>query len=148
MNDIKLTDNGDLILGNPKTDSDGNIIIKDGKPILDLDIVSNTFCDKQMIYERLMTEQLDWYIYENIGNKLNDLIGQPNTRTTGDLGVKYITDALTYDQFIPINKISVKATPINNNEIVFTVRIQLNENETYNAYVTLNLNKGVEINVD
>lgn len=148
MNDIKLTDKGDLVVGNPKLDSDGNIVYKDGKPLLDLDIASGVYCDKQMIRERLTTEQLDWYIYENVGTKLSDLIGKPNTKTTGDLGCKYIIDALTYDGFVPINRITVKATPINFQEIVFTIRIQMDTTEIYDAYITLNINKGVEINVD
>lgn len=148
MSDIGITKDGDLILGMPVTDKDGNVVYENGKELLDFSLKQDFEETKQMIYSRLKTEKWDWYIYPLIGTALSDLVGQPNTKETAEVGIDNIIKALTYDGLFNALQVEVKAVPVNIDEIVFMVKIQISINNAYKTYAILNVNQGVEINAN
>lgn len=157
--DWGFTEDGDLQLGAPKVDDNNNVLYyheddtvsiepihngKEGKMIRDLTYVLDRNAMKQVIYNRLKTDAPDWYHHPNMGGNLTDLIGEPNTRDTGNLGVSYITDALTYDGFISPMQLSVRAVPTSPEEIIFFITIAMTDGETYRLPLTFNLTHGLK----
>ncbi len=146
MSDIRISETGDLLLGSPMTDLDGNIILDIyDKPIRSLEYVKKYDTKNQMINVRLKTERSDFYIYPRIGTALSDLVGEPNTRETAQKGVEDIIRALTYDGLVNILNLTVKPIPVNSEEILYLINIVSDFEEPYELYVTLNLLKGVNV---
>lgn len=144
--DIKITDDGDLKLGPPKVDEDGNVVLNEyGKPIRDFDFVRDRSVKKQMIYERLKTERFDWYTYLDIGNSLSDLVGQPNTEEVASRGVQEIINTLTYDGLVTLSEVFVKPIPMSEHEILFIIRITDQVDDPYSFYISFDLTKGVDL---
>lgn len=157
--DWSFTEDGDIKLGTPKVNDNNQILYlhdddtvdtnkvrngKQGKTIRDLSYVAGKSARKQVIYNRLKTEDPDWYHHPTMGGNLSDLIGEPNTRETGELGVRYITKSLTYFGFLTPTQLSVRATPISEEEIVFFITILLDDAEPYRLPIIFNLTHGIK----
>ena len=59
-----------------------------------------------------------------MGGNLSDLAGEPNTRETANRGVALIMDAITYDNYINPNEISVRAVPVSATSILFYIELE------------------------
>jgi hypothetical protein len=156
--DFGMSENGDFVLGSPKFDSNGNVlyIYKDGtittdyqrgdekgRFIRDLVYVYDNNRYKQIINNRLKTDAPDWFHHPLMGGNLTDLIGEPNTSETGDRGVLYIRQALTYDGLLGEQDLTVRAVPVNPEEIMFLITIGSSDNQPYRYPIILNLNHGL-----
>lgn len=156
--DFGMTDDGDLSLGAPKYSdnnellyiySDGTISIEKqrgeefGRMICDMTYTydNNTF--KQIILNRLRTDAPDWFHYPTLGGNLTDLIGEPNTQATGELGQTLIYNALTYGGLFAPSELSVRAVPVNEEEIMFLITVT-NSSQSYRLPLILNLNHGLK----
>jgi hypothetical protein len=157
--DWSFTEDGDIALGAPKVNENNQILYlhdddvvdtnkvrggKEGKLIRDLSYVAGKAARKQVIFNRLKTDDPDWYHHPGMGGNLTDLIGEPNTRETGELGVQYITRSLTYHSFLSATQLSVRAVPISEEEIVFFITILLDDDEPYRLPITFNLTHGLK----
>jgi hypothetical protein len=157
--DFGFSEDGDLILGAPKYDSTGNLLYiysdgaisvdssrgaEDGRLVRDFTYSFGTSAYKQIIINRLKTDAPDWFHYPNMGGNLTDLIGEPNTRETGELGVSLITTVLTYNGLFGEKDISVRAVPINGEEIMFMITISDDNNQSYRLPLVFNLNHGIK----
>lgn len=157
--DFACTDDGDLVLGTASIDSDGNILYLhadgtidtnqyqdgvEGKTIRDMAYNIGSDAYKQIILNRLRTDAPDWFHYPQMGGNLTDLIGEPNNRATGDAGVQYIMDALTFGDLFNTNQVSVRAVPINANEIMFMITITSSTTGIYRLPLIFNLNYGLK----
>jgi hypothetical protein len=148
VNDIAINDDGDLVFAVPYV-KDGKVQKNAyGRDIRDFALKREMNETRQMVYARLMTEKSDWYVYPSIGTVLTDLIGMPNSKETAQMGINTIMQALTYDNLFVPSQIDIKAVPVNPEEIVFLVRIQVTLTDVFSFYAILNVNKGVEIDVD
>lgn len=148
--DWRFTKDGDLELGSPKTNEDGELlyVTVDGVETTDETLgvlirdiphhVSHNV-DRQVISNRLLTEDLEWYHHPEIGPSLSQLKGEPNTRETGNKGIELITECLTKDGFIKEEDLLVRATPINLNTILFYITVN-------RGNVQINLAIGYELN--
>lgn len=133
--DWGFTDDGDLALGVPKVNEDGDILYKhlnnqidtergeDGKEVRDVDVVEFLEADKQIILNRLKTESPDWYHHPRMGGNLSDLIGEPNTRETGERGAQYIREALTYRGLFSERDVDVRPVPLSPESLLFMITI-------------------------
>jgi hypothetical protein len=129
-----MTEEGDLVLGAPKFDEEGRLLYvkpngeetadeTEGALIRDVQMATNIFAEKQIIYNRLMSSKGDWFLYQNMGASLETLIGQPNTRETGQKGANMIIEALTYDSFLTESELRVRPVPLSATEILFYIEI-------------------------
>lgn len=135
QNDWEFTPDGDLMSGDPVTDIEGNIIYKhmDGtesiepeelsKPLRDIGYISDEDAELQIIRNRLRTDAPDWYHHPHMGGNLTDLIGEPNTKETGNIGAVHIFNALTYNGLYDRNQVSIRPVPISHTEILFMVEV-------------------------
>ena len=133
--DFKWTEDGDICLSNSKTDEDGNLLYLheddsittekgfDGKEIKDVETCFGTDIHKTIILNRLKTDNPDWFHHIQMGADLSDLIGEFNTRETGELGAEKIRKALQYGNSFGGLPISVRPIPISPEEIMFSIDI-------------------------
>lgn len=153
--DWAFTEDGDLGLGDPQLDDSGQILYKhldgtldaekgeDGKEYRDIGVAYDLEAEKQVIMNRLRTDSPDWYHHPAMGGNLTDLIGEPNTRATGDLGAALIRRALTYKSLYNAQQLHVRAVPMSAEEIVFMIDIQKFDNEVTRLPLVFNLQHGL-----
>lgn len=158
--DWGLTEDGDLDLGAPRVNAENQILyyhkhdesvdtseIKDGIAgvmLRDLVYTTGRHALKQTIHSRLRTDAPDWYHHPSMGGNLTDLIGEPNTRETGEWGAELIMQAMTYDGMLSPLQLSIRPTPISDTDIVFFVTVALDETETYRLPIHFSLSHGLK----
>jgi hypothetical protein len=128
---------GDLELAAPTIDENGDQIV-------DLALSYGQDVIKQIVYARIKTQAPDWFIHPKLGGNLEDLIGEPNTRETAEKGIKLITNALKYDNFLEDSDFTVRVVPINKDEILFVIRI-LNLSEEILIPIQFSYNYGMKL---
>jgi hypothetical protein len=153
--DWAFSEDGDLMLGDPRTDNDGNILYlhddgtidtdkrEDGREIKDIDVTSDLDAEKQTIFNRLRTDAPDWYHYPSMGGNLTDLIGEPNTRETAARGASYIEAALTYGGLYDGSQLGIRPVPISQNELLFLIEISKYGSKVFRLPLTFNLQTGL-----
>lgn len=153
--DFAWTDDGDLDLGIPRVNEEGQVLYKhhdgtidtnrgeDGREIRDLAYVRGRTTEKQIAMNRLKTDNPDWFHHTAMGANMSDLIGEPNTKETGNKGVGLIMEALTYEGFYHPSQISIRPIPISLEEILFVVTIMRNSGLPYKMPVIFNLEHGI-----
>lgn len=153
--DWGFTDDGDLSLGEPQLDANGNKLYRhfdgtvdttkgsEGKELRDLTYSYSLGADKQIIMNRLKTDTPDWFHHPNMGGNLSDMVGEPNTKETGFRGADYITAALTYGNLYAPSEVSVKPIPISMNEMLFLITITKFRQNPYQIPLTFNLEHGL-----
>ncbi|TKI89693.1 hypothetical protein FC702_39905, partial [Bacillus cereus] len=105
-------------VGNISTDSSEGLLIRD------IPLQVSYLSEKQVILNRLRTDNPDWFIHREIGADLSELIGLPNTRETGDLGKSLIEKSLTRDKFLLPSDLNVRPVPVNSSEILFYITVR------------------------
>ena len=132
--DFRFSPEGDLVLGAPSYNDFGELLYvdaageisteeADGELIRDIAMQVSSLVDKQVIINRLKTDDPDWVLHPDIGSNLSDLIGLPNTRETGDLGVELIERSLCGDGYINETNLSVRPVPVSSEEILFYITV-------------------------
>lgn len=136
--DIKLSSDGDLVLGQQQLDEEGFFLYykkvgeeeveitrdPDGNtPIRDMEAAYGEDAAMQLIKSRLQTDNPDWHPYPNVGANLSDLIGSINSPKTAEIGKDMILRALTYDGAFETEDIEVEVIPVSANQILFDIRL-------------------------
>lgn len=154
--DFAFSEDGDIVLGLPRLDADGDILYlhkdgtidkfqgEDGRELLDFAYRRNRDAYKQIILNRLKTDAPDWYHHPQMGGNLSDLIGEANTRETAARGARYIVDALTYENFLNPHQVLVRPVPISHEEILFVITIHLDDNDPFQLPLVFNLTHGLK----
>lgn len=152
--DWAFTEDGDLALGDPKVNAEGQVLYKhmnnqldtemgeDGRIVRDLMYVENLEAEKQVILNRLRTDAPDWYHHPGMGGNLSDLIGEPNTRETGNMGAEFVERALTYKRLYDVRDINVRPVPISAETIIFMIEIT-KQDKVVRLPVSFNLEHGL-----
>ncbi|MES9681813.1 hypothetical protein ABWK22_02610 [Gottfriedia acidiceleris] len=133
--DFRFTADGDLELGSPSFNEFGELLYinsigeistddTDGEMIRDVPLQVSYLSEKQVIKNRLQTDNPDWLLHPEIGADLSELIGLPNTRETGELGKSLIEKSLTDDGFISKGDLDVRPVPVSSSEILFYLTVK------------------------
>lgn len=136
--DFGFSKDGDLILGEQKTNSEGELLYRDPSrpggyttevsettiPIRDIGAAFDVEIKQQMIWNRLRTENPDWSLHDGIGGDLTDLIGELNTRETMEIGRGKIIKALTYDETLTENDFEVRGFPYSPESIMYIITLK------------------------
>ena len=133
--DFRFSEDGDIQLGAPRTNTAGEILYVDafgeestdpssGQMIRDIALHVEENVLKQTSRNRLKTDAPDWFHHPLLGGNLSDLIGESNTRATGEKGVQLIIDALTYEDYFSLDQLNVRAVPVNASTILFYVEVK------------------------
>lgn len=158
--DFELTSDGDLLLGQQKTDEKGNLLYFLNDPLgLDFPIETTnpenatiTIRDFkkidgdleriQLIETRLKTENPDWITYRNVGASLTDFIGLQNTPDNGELIRQRVFHTLVRDEAYTEEELKVNVVPISATEIL--IDIIMENNDLYTRYAfSLNYEIGI-----
>lgn len=132
--DFRFTADGDLELGSPSFDENDNLLYinlagdistddTEGELIRDIPLQVSYLSDKQVILNRLRTDNPDWFLHQEIGADLSELVGLPNTRETGLKGKDLIEKSLTGDNFVLPKDLTVRPIPISSSEILFYISV-------------------------
>lgn len=156
MIDWAFTEDGDLALGEPMVNEQGEILYQhldgtidteireDGVEMRDIGLVEDLEAERQIIMNRLRTDAPDWYHHPAMGGNLTDLIGEPNTRQTGTKGAELIHRALTYKGLYHSQQIKVRPVPLNPETILFLIEIiRYNNAGVIRLPVTFDLTHGL-----
>lgn len=133
--DFRFTEEGDLELGSPSFNEFGELLYvnplgdvttesTEGELIRDIPLQVSYLSEKQVIINRLKTDNPDWLLHKEIGGDLSELIGLPNTRQTGQIGRELIEKSLTSDGFIGLKDLIVRPVPISSSEILFHITLK------------------------
>ena len=153
--DWAFTGDGDLKLGAPKLTEDGLILYKhgdgsisteisfDGRELRDIGLSRGSHVERQTIMNRLKTDAPDWFYHPNMAGNLSDLVGEPNTRETGQHGAMLIERALTYGGLYESAQINIRPVPVSENEIMFLTTITKHRREPYQIPIVFNLEHGL-----
>lgn len=151
--DFRFSAEGDLELGSPSFNEFGELLYIDavgnigteeseGELVRDIPLQVSILSEKQIILNRLRTDNPDWLLHPNIGADLSELIGLPNTRKTGEMGVQLIRTCLTHDGFINNEDLEVGRVPVSSEEILFRITIKRRTKDLV-LPVLLNLEHGL-----
>lgn len=133
--DWRFTEDGDIELGSPRGNMAGELLYvnrfgeesidpAEGQLIRDVALHVQENVTKQTIRNRLKTDAPDWFHHPKMGGNLSDLIGEPNTRATGEKGVQLIKEAISYASYINVDKINVRPVPVSSATILFYIEIK------------------------
>jgi hypothetical protein len=103
--DIAVSASGDMVIGGNR-----DFVLTPGSGVL-----------KQDIAFRLRTNPGEFYVHQDVGAGLDDLIGEPNTRETAKIGESKIAHSLVYDGFIRNNDLYIKGVPITYESVYYYV---------------------------
>lgn len=130
--DFRFTEEGDLAIGSPAVNEDGELLYvnpygelstdsTEGELVRDIPLRASYLSETQVVMNRLRTDNPDWRLHPEIGANLSDLIGMPNTRATGEEGKQRIIHCLTHDGFISESDLKVRAIPYDRQNIIFHI---------------------------
>lgn len=158
--DFKLTDDGDLSLGQQVIDDEGYLLYyKDVKkedgfpvttvnieesisPIRDIETVSVDEERLQLMKSRLQTDNPDWYLYEDVGASLSDFIGMINSPDTANLIERRVVDTLLRNDAFSVDELDVNVIPVSLNEVLIDIILTI-ENKYLRYAIKLDFNVGI-----
>ena len=152
--DCRFSEEGDLELGSQKINSNGELLYINnfgvistdpsaGTPLRDIALHSQRNVIKQNLRGRLKTDNPDWFHHDEIGANLSDLIGEPNTKTTGLKGAEAIKASISYGNYIGIDNINVRPVPVNHSTILFYIELKDNSGLDIEYPVLFDLESGI-----
>jgi hypothetical protein len=103
--DIAVSASGDMTIG----------------PNRDFQLTVGSGVLKQDIAFRLRTNPGEFYVHQDVGAGLDELIGEPNTREVTAIGEAKISHSLKYDGFIRSSDLYIKGVPISNESVYYYV---------------------------
>ena len=160
MADLKLTKDGDLVIGKQEIDENGNALFYMGMSpeklgvqtispestsyaISDAEIIDYLDYRVQLAQTILRTDNPDWSLYPTIGSNISELAGELNSQMTAQKGEEMITKAFMKTGTLSRSDIEVSSVPVSRKEILYSVNIQDNEAEKYTYDYVLDLDIGV-----
>ena len=113
--DLYFSSAGDLAL-----DNSNDIASTEGDILLSF---------KQEIFNRVRSEFQDWTLHPWIGAGISDIIGEPNSRETAEIGKEKIMNSLTIGAFVVADDVNIKYMPITHDSIMYTIEIDVEPTE-------------------
>lgn len=110
-----------LFFDNDNNDFDGDIRFEDG----DFKVASIEETNMQEVYNRIKTNNPEWYRNYNIGADLEDLRGEKNSQRSAEWGREKILNSLTHDGRFSSSDLRIKPVPTGKNELTFYIFIDL-----------------------
>lgn len=148
--DFRLTQDGDLVLGQQAIDDEGYLLYyqidpeSTIRPIITRDIdngaieirdIQTVHQDEeklQLISSRLRTENPDWYLYESVGASLTDFIGRVNNPDTAlEIENRVESTLIRNDAFLS-EELEINVVPTSRSEVL--VDIILDSENRYLRY--------------
>ena len=84
---------------------------------------------RQEIYNRLKSDFQDWALHSWIGAGLSDIIGEPNSRETAEIGKEKIRNALTIGAFLNAEDVNIKYVPVAKDVLMYILSVDVEPTE-------------------
>lgn len=137
MKDIAMTDyNGDIELVTS---------VVDGVTVYDFALTTGNEDLKQILYNRLSTQNPDWYLHMIMGASLEEMIGEPNTRENGERIASKIKAAINYldpvskTRIIDPSGYEVRIIPVNIDTVLAVITIN-----DVQMYIDFSYSRGIQ----
>ena len=108
-----------------KFDRDGDVELEDG----DFKLATPKETVTQDIFNRVMTNNPDWYRYPDIAANLEDIFGMDNTFETGQEAINKVETALTKDGRFNSGDLNIDAVPTGKDKLEIFIFINTGEQE-------------------
>lgn len=159
--DFKLTDEGDLDLGQQQVDRDGYLLYHTQAyqheypaepttnpeigetPIRDFKTVHEDQERLQLIQTRMKTENPDFYLYQEVGASLTDFIGRKNNRDTANEIELRVRDTLLRNDAFDEEELNITVVPVSFDEVLVDILLD-NSNHHIRYAFTLDFNLGIK----
>jgi len=127
--DIFISQNGDIEIENK-----------------DIKVVSGDKYREMSAINRIKSIKIDWF-YDNIGADMEEILGEPNTEETANIGKNKIIKSLTEDSLFNLDEIFIKVVPISKNDILYMIALKSSyeSNKPIVINAKLDLVKGIVI---
>lgn len=123
--DIEFTETGDLLIG--------SVMGADGNILRDFSVVTDQYAVKQSIEVRLKTQLKEFFLHQDIGSELINIIGERNTRENAIRGKNYIISAIVKKNYLTSEQINIETIPVSTDRIAYVINV------TYQKYPTIKL---------
>jgi len=84
---------------------------------------------RQEIFNRLKSDFQDWALHSWIGAGLSDIIGEPNSRETAEIGKEKIENALTIGAFLSAEDVNIKYVPVAKDALMYIISVDVEPTE-------------------
>ena len=108
-----------------KFDRDGDMELEDG----DFKLATPKETVTQDTFNRVMTNNPDWYRYPDIAANLEDVFGKDNTFDTGQEAINKVETALTKDGRFNSGDLNIDAVPTGKDKLEIFIFINTGEQE-------------------
>ena len=108
-----------------KFDRNGDMELEDG----DFKLATPKETVTQDIFNRVMTNNPDWYRYPDIAANLEDIFGMDNTFETGQEAINKVETALTKDGRFNSGDLNIDAVPTGKDKLEIFIFINTGEQE-------------------
>ena len=89
---------------------------------------------KQEIRNRVKSDLMDWTVHPWIGAGLTEIVGEPNSKETAEVGKEKILNSLTTGAFVAAQDVNIRYMPVSKDAIAYSIKIGVEPTEE-NEYV-------------
>lgn len=84
---------------------------------------------KQEIRNRVKSDFMDWIIHPWIGAGLTEIVGEPNSRETAEIGKEKILNSLTTGAFVAAEDVNITYMPVSKDALVYVIKVNIEPTE-------------------
>ena len=84
---------------------------------------------KQEVRNRVKSDFRDWAVHPWIGAGLTEIVGEPNSKETAEIGKEKILNSLTTGAFVAAQDVNITYMPVSKDAIVYIIKIDIEPTE-------------------
>lgn len=84
---------------------------------------------RQEVRNRVKSDFMDWVIHPWLGAGLTEIVGEPNSKETAEIGKEKILNSLTTGAFVAAEDVNITYMPVSKDAIVYIVKINIEPTE-------------------
>ena len=103
---------------------------------------------KQEIRNRVKSDFRDWAVHPWLGAGLTEIVGEPNSKETAEIGKEKILNSLTTGAFIAAQDVNITYMPVSKDAIAYRIKISVEPTEENNYAEDIALTLVLDLNND
>ena len=103
---------------------------------------------KQEIRNRVKSDLSDWAVHPWIGAALTEIVGEPNSRETAEIGKEKILNSLTTGAFIAAQDVNITYMPVSKDAIAYRIKVSVEPTEENDYVEDIKLTLVLDLNND
>lgn len=103
---------------------------------------------KQEIRNRVKSDLSDWTVHPWIGAGLTEIVGEPNSKETAEIGKEKILNSLTTGAFVAAQDVNITYMPVSKDAIAYRIKISVEPTEENDYAEDIQLTLVLDLNND